>query len=798
MGSKVSGVVPTLFGGVSRQPQQVRQPNQVQEMDNAFPSVVTGGFEKRPPTRLITDLTQLDPANDYKIHGINRSADEKVFVAFKLGSSPDVKVFDANTGAAKTVVIGDTIREFLVDQDGINNTNIIEVGGVDYEKQLAFDSTETTFDWTYELSDASSVFKVEGSADGAVWNDIATGKTGSSGSFSTTIGAVAAGDHNYVRFTMTTGASSASKTISIRATFKDLTYLMDATESDLWVTSVADYTFISSRLQTTRMGPASSGTINGTEQTFSDLPAASGGGSIYKVIGRETDGFGSYYVKDSAGSVWQETVDPTAVNSFDESSLPHQLVRSADGSTYTYSAATWTSRPSGDEDLNPAPGFIGGVINDIIFYRNRLGFLSDETCYLSQAGDVFNLWAAKATEVLDSDPIERGATTDQVNILQFAKVFRKVMFLTSANAQFELDSGEGRPLTPETADMNQATTYRGSRIARPAALGDVLYFASEVEDTAIVYEYYFQDSSFSNTATDVSRHIRTYLPSDIEKMTGDPAAQTMLVKSSAYDNRLFVYTTFFDDASKIQSAWSTYTFGTNEVIHGFEVFEGYLHLCIERADGNIYLEKMSLTRESTATGMPWVPMLDQREEVTGVYDSGTNLTTFTTTWDNEGDAEIILGPAFTVPGQQLQVSYPTANTMTAKGDWSAGIAYCGRPYTMLVELSRIYIREENAPILNGRLQLQDVTILVEETGYYKMQVTSDGGRDVKSETYEGKVLGGGTLINDASLQSTDSQRHVIHSRGEDTKIEIINDKAAPSVITSLQWRGFWNELSRQG
>ena len=797
MGQKVAGVVPTLFGGVSRQPQQVRQPNQVQEMTNAFPSVVTGGFEKRPATRFIADLTQLDATKNYKIHGINRSADEKIFVAFELGSAPRVKVFDANTGAAKTVVIGDTIREFLVAQAGINNTNIVEVDGVDYKKALAFDPGETAFAWTYELSDASTVFKVEGSADGSSWVDIATGKSGGSGSFSTTINAVTAGDHNYVRFTITNAAADADDTISIRAAFKDLTYLKDATESDLWITSVADYTFIASRLQTTRMGPADTGTLTGTKQSFSDLPSASGGGSIYKVIGKDTDGFGSYFVKDDTGSVWTETVDPTGVNSFDESSLPHQLVRSADGNTFTFSAATWTPRKAGDVDLNPEPGFIGGVINDIIFYRNRLAFLSDETCYLSQAGDVFNLWAAKATEVLDSDPVERGATTDQVNILQFAKVFRKVMFLTSANAQFELESGEGRALTPETAEMNQATTYRGSRIARPASLGDVLYFASEVEDQGVIYEYYFQDTSFSNTATDVSRHVRTYIPSSIEKMTGDPAAQTMVVKTNAENNTLYIYTTFFDDSDKLQSAWSKYTFGSTDVIQGFEIFEGNLHMCIKRADGNIYLEKMSLTRESIATGMPWMPLLDQRAEVTGVYSASTDLTTFTTAWDNQDDAQIICGAGFSVPGRELSPTYATSTTMTAKGNWSASSVYVGRPYTMTVELSKIYVREDNVPILNGRLQLQDITVLVEKTGYYKMQITSDGGRDVKSETFEGKVLGGGLAVDDASVQDADSQRHVVHSRGDDTKVEFINDTAAPSVITSLQWRGYFNELSRQ-
>lgn len=797
MGAKVSGVVPTLFGGVSRQPQHVRTPNQVQEMTNAFPSVVTGGFEKRPCTKFVADLTQLDPTKSWKIHGINRSASEHVFVAFQLGSTPDVLVFDADTGAAKTVVIGDTIREFLVDQDGINNTNIIEVGGVDYEKQLAFASGETTFSWTYEMSDGTAVFKVEGSADGVTWNDIATGKTGTSGSFSTTIGAAAAGDHNYVRFTMTTGAGAGTDTISIRATFQDLTYLLGTTDTDLWVTSVADYTFIANRRETTRMGPSATGTLTGTYQTFGDLPAASGSGNIQKVIGNNTDDFSGFYVKDDTGSVWTETVDPVGVNAFDESTLPHQLVRSADGGTYTFSAATWTDRLVGDAELTPQPGFIGGVINDIIFYRNRLGFLSDETCYLSQAGDVFNLWPEKATDVLDSDPIERGATTDQVNILQFARVFRKVMFLTSANAQFELESGEGRALTPSTADLNQATTYRASRIARPNVVGDVLYFPSEVEDQSVVYEYSFQDTSFSNTATDVSRHIRTYLPSSIEKMTGDSAAQLMVVKTTAEDNTLYVYSTFFDGAEKIQSAWSKYTYGTNEVIHGFEMFDGALHICIERDDGNIYLETQSLGREQVATGMPWMPLVDQRAEITGSYDSGTNLTTWTTTWDNEGDAEVILGADFTVPGQQLTMSYPTSTTMTAVGDWSAGDAYCGRPYTMTVELSKIFLREDNAPILNGRLQLQDITLLVENTGYYKLQITSDGGRAVKSETYEGKVLGGGLQVDDASVLDADSQRHIIHSRGPDTKIEIINATAAPSVITSLQWRGFFNELSRQ-
>jgi hypothetical protein len=800
--STIEGIIPTLFGGVSRQPAQVRQPNQVEVMTNALPSVVSGGFEKRPATIHKADLTFLDATADWKTHGIDRSATEHDFLFIRGGTSPEILACNADTGAQKTVTVGDSIREFLIDISGINNTNIVEVGGADLEKQLAFDSGETTFDWTYELTDASSVFKVEGSADGAVWNDIATGKTGASGSFSTTIDAVATGDHNYVRFTMTTGASTADDTINVRAVFQDLTYLLGAYPEDIWVTSVADYTFLTNRNVTTRVGPKSTGTIAGTNQKFSDLPAASGGGTIRKVRGSDTDGFGSFYVKDVAGPVWEETVDPTIANGFDETSMPHQVVRSADGSTYTYSAATWDDRAAGDDTLNPAPGFIGGVVNDIIFYRNRLGFLSDETCYLSQARDVFNLYAEKATEVLDSDPVERGATTEQVNILQFGKVFRKLLFLTSANAQFELESGAGRALTQETADLNQATTYRASRLAKPAALGDVMYFASDIENSAVIYEYYFQDSSFSNTATDITRHVRTYIPTDISLMYGDAAAQTLFVLSTGEHNALYVYNTFFDDSEKLQSAWCKYTFGATEAaafIHGFHVFSGRVHLIIEREDGNIYLEVLPIDREEIATGMPWMPLLDQRALLTGSYDSGTNLTTITTTWDNEGDAEVVCGPDCAIPGQLLPAqTYPSATTLTVTGDYSSNAVYVGRPYTMTVELSKIYPRQQNSPILTGRLQLQDMTVLFAKTGYYKLQVTSSGSRDVKAYEFEGKILGGGLSVDDATLEDTGSARHKLHGRGDLTKLEFINDKPLPCVITSVQWRGLFNETGRAG
>ena len=809
--STISETIATLFGGVSRQPPQVRQPSQLQEQVNALSSVITGGFEKRPGTGTIAKLSALDVTKSYKVHGIDRSETEQDFVLFQTGATPAIFAYSALTGANKVVTIGDTIHTFFIDAAVLDSTvssGVVQVDGADFTENLAMASSETQFVWTWESSDATTMrFKVEGSADGSVWNDIATAKGGAaSGTFNTTIAAVVTGDHDYIKVTVTTSAADAVvDTLSIRATFADMTYLKGTVRDDIKVTSVADYTFITNRQKETRMealgSNPTSGTITGTKNAFADLPAASGSGNTWRIRGSGTDGFGTYYVKDNATTDWIEVVDPTTANTFDESRMPHQLVRASDGGSYTFSAATWESRPSGDATLNPVPGYIGGKINDVSFYRNRLVFASDETVYLSQSGDVFNMWAQKATAVLDSDPIERGATTNSVNILQYATVFRKFLFLSSAQAQFELDSGE-RSLSPETAVMNQSTTFRSSTKVKPVSMGDVLFFGSKTEGSAIVYEYAFQDNTFSNTAVDVTRHIKTYIPNEVFEMHTDSASSTMVVVATEAQNKVFIYRTFFDGPKKLQSAWSEYTFGSTAgdgVIHGMSIFGTWLYLVIERNDGNMYIEWMPIEREAVVTDMPFMPLLDQRELLTGVYVSSTDLTTWTSTYEHLDDTEVVLGPDGLIPGRTLQVSYIADKTKTtAVGDHSAGAAYVGRMYTMTVELSKIYAREENSPVLTGRLQLMDLTVVHEKSGYYEVKITPDGGRASSSYKFEGKTLGKATLaVNEPSIEETGVFGHLkVLGRARDTRVEFINGTPEPSVITSVQWRGFFNDTGR--
>ena len=803
MGQTIEGVIPTLFGGVSRQPPQVRQPNQLEVLDNALSSVITGGFEKRPTTQVVAKLTELSAGTDYHIHAIDRSPTEKTIVAFEGGLTPSVEAYDALTGSNLAVTTTDTIQHVLGYQTGVNALGII---GPAYHNTYP-DPAETTVDWSFVSTSGAHTWKLEGSVDNAVWNDIATGKTGTSGSFSTTIAAVATGDHNFIRVTITTAGGTASDTLSIWATYASLGYLHETVPEDLQATSVADYTFVNNRLVNTAMSHlnlnAVTGAITSTVQQFANLPTATGSGNVHRVRGTDVDGFGTYYVKDNGSGDWIEIVDPTVQNVIAESTMPHQLVRSSDGLTFTFSAATWNDRAAGNDVLNPNPSFIGRPISDCAFYRNRLALLSDETCLLSQSGDVFNLFAQKATAVLDSDPIERGATTVNVNLLNFATVFRKLLFLTSNTAQFELGSGDGRALTGETAEMDMSTTYQASNIAHPVSMGDVLYFPGKVEGSAVIYEYYFQDTSFNNTALDISRHVKGYIPNDVLSIVTDSSSNTMFTLTTGEQNSLFVYRTFFDGNEKLQSSWGKYTFGATEAdayIQGVAIFDNWLYLVIERPDG-IWLEKLPVETEALVTSMPYMPLLDQRQLLTGSYSSATNLTTFTSVPEHDEDFRVVEGPASTLPGNQLPVvSYPTATTLTVSGDHTAGACYVGKTVTMTAELSKLYPSNDGNPIVTGRLQLQDLTTLYKDTGYFEIRITPDGGRPSFSYFFEGKVLGDSeTTIDGTAPKSSGAFGHKkVMSRADTTKIEFISSEPEPCTITSVQWRGFFNETGRAG
>ena len=101
--------IPVLYGGVSRQAPAVRFPSQVQEADNVLLGVEQGA-SKRPGSEMKFAVSDLDAAEEYRLHPIDRDASEKYLLIY--GGS-EIRAFDLD-GNELVVVISDDAQAYLV------------------------------------------------------------------------------------------------------------------------------------------------------------------------------------------------------------------------------------------------------------------------------------------------------------------------------------------------------------------------------------------------------------------------------------------------------------------------------------------------------------------------------------------------------------------------------------------------------------------------------------------------------------------------------------------------------------
>ena len=168
--------------------------------------------------------------------------------------------------------------------------------------------------------------------------------------------------------------------------------------------------------------------------------------------------------------------------------MPHVLIRQADGdfrfarvdgdtysvtvgsTTQSYTLPQWGERTVGDEESAPNPSFIDAPINNVFFFRNRLGFLADDNVILSRVSEFFNFFPETVITVIDSDPIDVAASHTKVAILKNAVSMGEQLILFSDQTQFVLASSSDT-LTPSTANVIVATEFESSSAAQPVGSG---------------------------------------------------------------------------------------------------------------------------------------------------------------------------------------------------------------------------------------------------------------------------------------------------------------------------------------
>lgn len=537
-------------------------------------------------------------------------------------------------------------------------------------------------------------------------------------------------------------------------------------------------------------------------QKFVDLPSSCYPGFRVKIIGDSASSEDDYYVQfaatpgasvdESFQGVWEEVSRLGEPKKFEPATMPHVLIRQADG-TFTFGQQEWDSRGAGDGDSSPEPSFVGRTINDVVFFRNRLGFLSDENAILSATGPgYFRFWRGTVTAILDGDPIDVAASNVSVSILRNAVPYSAdKMLLFSDQKQFIFSGGD--LLTPKTAAIKPSTSYETLTACKPVTAGKAVYFPTPKGDHAGVREYSTDGTTAVDDAVDVTAHVPAYIPSNVFKIAPCPNEDTLILLTRDDNDTMYVYKYYFVGQDKLQASWSKWPM-SHEILDA-SFISSTLYLVVQREDG-VYLESIGIEAKREDTNFDYEILLDRRFEVDsgdGVYSAVTNLTTWTLPYETSGTVQAIVRgtpPAGFYRSQMVPLTKVAGNTsVTAVGDWSTVPLFMGVKYTFTYGLSEIVLKQSagqggERPLTGGRLQVRTLSLVYEASGYFRVVVTPTYGT-AYTYTFTPKRLGS-YVAGELNLENGEF-RFPVFGKSDEVSIQIINDSPFPSNFLNATW-----------
>lgn len=541
-----------MLQGVSQQDPHVRSEGQVTEQVNMI-SDVNRGLSSRPPTVLkgaISPTQQQAASVSFEMDGTQYRA------VFQAGSLPRVIRYDGTampvtgTGAAYS---GNNIAAYLY---SASSGDVLYVANRD--RTVAMQSSPTqqpmVTNWAF--------ISVLGGAFSRTYQaSVKIGSTRVTAEYSTpsgqNAGDAAKASAEYIATKLITDLSAALSAASVSA------YTMTRARGNIIITST---TLTISDVET-QDGDAGTYMRHGLAKakTVEDLPQYAINGAVIKITG---DGAADddVWLRFAAATVveglwagtWEEWYNPSEPAFFDNATMPHAL--SFDGTTFTFSPASWAHRRVGCEDNQKTPSFVGAKIRDISETQGRLLFsTSASTVVGSRTDHPLDFWFKTATTSVASDRIDTRGTASGSDSLEWMVKFDKDIFVFSDKAQFML-SGSGT-ITSNSA-MALSTNYTVDSGCRPLPIGRTIMLPYGSGSWAGINEYYTTDDYATNAVNDVNKTAKKYIAGGITEMAALINEGLVFIRTDAAgsEGTLYVYKYMWENTTNVQSAWGKWTF----------------------------------------------------------------------------------------------------------------------------------------------------------------------------------------------------------------------------------------------
>lgn len=835
----VSQSISSFKGGVSQQPDVVRYPDQLKEQINAFSSEVEG-LQKRPPSIHIGRLGDSLGNSKVRYHIINRDENEQYVLEMKSGG---LRVWDLQ-GNTKTVNVDEEAKAYLVCEDPLDDFRAITIADYTFILNRKF-TTKMAKDLTPDNNEGYVLFDIRGGNYGKtfeIWID---------DDFKAGLRIPAGTSTWHVRYTSTSkiaeclyyalkgkkGGENANEYWGGVVWAQGAGQLSgEGDESQARVVTSSkgwDNIGITDNFDVKIFGDStigirkkngsgfkyvgkdgSGGTLMYTAKTQvtaeNKLPNAAPDGFILRIKGySNSDTSDDYYVEwVDSDKTWKEAPAIGIEYKFDPTTMPHALVRQADG-TFKFQQLKWADRLVGDDESNPVPSFIDRTINDIFFYRNRLGFISDENIILSASSDFFNFWFETATGVLDTDCIDVAVSSNKVSILTHAVPFSRELMLFSREGQFVL--GSDGTMTPKTVKVDQVTSFEYNPEVQPLNIGNNIYFVNNRVDYCSLMRFYtIQDVADLRDAEDVSSHIPRYIPVGISRISGNSTENTITMISESNPNTIWIYKFIMVNGNNLQQSWSKWTMGTPDSrILLAEFVNANIYFVLSTPSG-LYLERAELTGNTIDfADEPVRLFMDRKKEYVIPSDSkysDFNNYTEVSFSDVYGAVPTIGTTYFLVTPEGYVYKVSDWDKETGKfrvtGDLRNQKVFVGRQFEFRVDLSQIVIKQSNAAGAvvsedEGRLMLRYFWFNYSDSGVFHTRVSNSLKHREYNYTCTSKLLGRSDTQLGVNKVFSNIFKFPIHEVNTEVDISIISDNVQPLNIISGGWEGLYTRRTQK-
>ena len=546
--------------------------------------------------------------------------------------------------------------------------------------------------------------------------------------------------------------------------------------------------------------------ITDSTANTSQLPLESKDGYVLKIVNSLDIDIDDMYLRfetdngtTTGRGQWFETTAPDLQYQFDPLTMPHRLVSQADTS-FTFEPVSWDERIVGDDDTNPVPSFVGGTIDHIFFYRNRLGFLSGQNVVLSKAADLFDFWNTTAQTATDDDPIDISVAGKKPVFLHYVQPTSVGLVLYSSVEQFLLTT-DSDILSPKTAKVNTMSNYECDPNVEAVSLGISQAFVSKTPLFTRLFELNDISTDTPPLMSDITNVVPELIPQSVDSLKAS-AALSLVSLGEVGGSTLYQYR-FLNRSREERAINSWYKWQlTGTLLTQF--FDSSTFYAVVANGTDVYVQSYDVT-QANEQGFLSLPTGEKTDVCLDLFNINPHRT-----YDTNTEKTRVFLPYDAVTGSTLNllvlgefgsILTPTiagsagSQYVDVDGDYRGKDLIIGYGYDMTIDLPKLF----RYTVSNNNIQNDDMSSLIIHR--LKFKVGLSGPVDYKvSITGIDPFTKGVTVtlpqqynLNNVNMQASSTHVVPIYQRNENLAVQIIGNTPFPVSLLGLDWEGKLNQ-----